>query len=156
MTWEPRQKIDDMGDDWKHRVCVLEAEYRALEEAQAERAHAAHREKWDCGGNGVDDGVDENEDGGMDDDGTGMDDNGDDVDDDDDGADDDGDGMDHDDNDDDDGAGADVPYSPEAAPTDDPAVADAEVDGVPFPPPRDFKTPAPRRERTRRLSSPQK
>eukprot|EP00965_Chrysotila_dentata_P162757 5374892-Pleurochrysis_carterae.AAC.2 len=32
MTWKPRQKIDDMGDDWKHRVCVLdEAEYRARE-----------------------------------------------------------------------------------------------------------------------------
>eukprot|EP00965_Chrysotila_dentata_P262814 6214681-Pleurochrysis_carterae.AAC.2 len=24
MTWEPRQKINNMGDDWKHRVCVLE------------------------------------------------------------------------------------------------------------------------------------
>eukprot|EP00965_Chrysotila_dentata_P108366 3579283-Pleurochrysis_carterae.AAC.1 len=51
--------------------------------------------------------------------------------------------MDHDD----DGVGADVPLSPEAAPADDPAVTGAELDGVPFSPPRDFKTPAPRRER---------
>eukprot|EP00965_Chrysotila_dentata_P179848 5937956-Pleurochrysis_carterae.AAC.1 len=41
--------------------------------------------------------------------------------------------MDHDD----DGVGADVPLSPEAAPADDPAVAVAELDGVPFSPPRD-------------------
>eukprot|EP00965_Chrysotila_dentata_P031075 1035198-Pleurochrysis_carterae.AAC.1 len=59
--------------------------------------------------------------------------------------DDDEDGM----NNDDDGVGADVPFSPEAevAPADDPAVAGAEFDGVPFSPPRDFKTPAPRRKR---------
>eukprot|EP00965_Chrysotila_dentata_P178139 5884096-Pleurochrysis_carterae.AAC.1 len=72
----------------------------------------------------------------MDGDGNGMDD-------DDDGADDDDDGMDNDD----DGVGADVPFSPEAAPADDPAVAGAELDGVPFSPPRDFKAPALRRER---------
>eukprot|EP00965_Chrysotila_dentata_P111953 3702255-Pleurochrysis_carterae.AAC.1 len=50
-------------------------------------------------------------------------------------------------NNDDDGVGADVPLSPEAAPTDDSAVAGTELDGVPFSPPRDVKTPAPRRER---------
>eukprot|EP00965_Chrysotila_dentata_P162756 5374892-Pleurochrysis_carterae.AAC.1 len=60
----------------------------------------------------------------MDKDDNGMDDD----DDDDDGADNDDDGMDHDD----DGDGADVPLSPEAAPADDPAVAGAELDGVPF------------------------
>eukprot|EP00965_Chrysotila_dentata_P154270 5098573-Pleurochrysis_carterae.AAC.1 len=136
ITWEPRQKIDDMGDDWKHRVCVLEAKYRAREEAQAERALAAHREKWDCDGDeNVDDGVDENDDGGLDENGNGMDDDYD-------GADDDDDSMDHSD----DGVGADVPLSPEASPADDPAVAGAELDGVSFSPPRDFKTPAPRRE----------
>eukprot|EP00965_Chrysotila_dentata_P180491 5958078-Pleurochrysis_carterae.AAC.1 len=137
MTWEPRQKIDDMGDDWKHKVCVLEVEYRAREEDRAERARAAHREKWDCGvDENVDDGVDENDDGGRDEDGNGMDD-------DDDGADDDDDGLDHDD----DKVGAHVPRSPEAAPADDPAVAGAELDGIPFAPSRDFKTPAPRRKR---------
>eukprot|EP00965_Chrysotila_dentata_P124652 4121036-Pleurochrysis_carterae.AAC.1 len=59
--------------------------------------------------------------------------------------DDDDDGM----NNDDDGVGADVPLSPEAeaAPADIPAVAGAELDGVPFSPPRDFKSPAPRRKR---------
>eukprot|EP00965_Chrysotila_dentata_P147785 4877766-Pleurochrysis_carterae.AAC.1 len=67
------------------------------------------------------------------------------MDDDDDGMDDDDDGMDHDD----DEAGAGVPLSPEAAPADNPAVAVAELDGVSFSPPRDFKTPAPRRERKR-------
>eukprot|EP00965_Chrysotila_dentata_P161705 5341026-Pleurochrysis_carterae.AAC.1 len=65
------------------------------------------------------------------------------MDDDEDGMDDDDDGM----NIDDDGVGADVPLSPEAAPADDHAVAGAELDGVPFSPPCDFKTPAPRRER---------
>eukprot|EP00965_Chrysotila_dentata_P166189 5486832-Pleurochrysis_carterae.AAC.3 len=45
MTWEPRKKIDHMGDNWKHRVCVLEAEYRACEETRAERARAVHQEE---------------------------------------------------------------------------------------------------------------
>eukprot|EP00965_Chrysotila_dentata_P160288 5292847-Pleurochrysis_carterae.AAC.1 len=68
-----------MGDDWKHRVCVLEAECRAREEARAERARAAHREKWNCGGG---ENVDENDDGGVDKAGNGMDDNGNGMDDD--------------------------------------------------------------------------
>eukprot|EP00965_Chrysotila_dentata_P136372 4510139-Pleurochrysis_carterae.AAC.1 len=52
-------------------------------------------------------------------------------------------------NNDDDGVGADVPLSPdaEAAPADDPAVVGAELDGVPFSPPPDLTTPAPRRKR---------
>eukprot|EP00965_Chrysotila_dentata_P165537 5466508-Pleurochrysis_carterae.AAC.3 len=64
--------------------------------------------------------------------GDGMDSDGDGVDYDGDSADDDEDGMDHD-NDDDDGVGADVPLSPEVAPAENPAVADAEVDDVLFP-----------------------